>query len=123
MLNYEKFNTFLDGLLVGAYGTIILGWIGFWIHKKQEEKKVLKVANEVLKEVFPTGQPQIPEIKRAVLTLEMQKRGPIPDVPAIKWTSDALAMFLATQGLNPQALVKITKTPSNDLVFEQPVIK
>ena len=61
------------------------------------------------------------ELREVVLTKEMQERGPVPDVPAIRWTDDAIGQWLSRQSFKTWYPVHVFQHPNGNLLFSQPM--
>lgn len=124
LITTDKMLIWFHGFMVGSYVAATLIFVLRWSRKKRAEKRMFKIADEILGQIFPKGNVTPPEIKRAVLTKEMQERGPVPDVPAIKWTRDALAMFAVKQGFDINSPIDIAANmKTGDVILEQVVKK
>lgn len=123
-LKAETIRTFINGVMFGAYSAAVIIFLASWVTKRREEKRCLKVANEVLHEVFPAGSPIVPEMRRTVLTKELMERGPVPDVPAIKWNDHALFSWLKEKEFDLRVPINVSKNiQTGEVIFEQPVLK
>lgn len=60
-------------------------------------------------------------LREVQMPKEQVERGPIPDVPAIRWTDDAIGMWLSKQGFQTQYPVHIFTDPTGNLLFSQPL--
>jgi hypothetical protein len=66
-------------------------------------------------------QPKV-KLREAILTPTEQERGPVPDVPAIKWTNEAINLWLTNRGFDTEYPVQIYQDKNNrNLMFCQPL--
>jgi len=68
-----------------------------------------------------TSDAQTVPLREAVMDKAMQERGPVPDVPAIRWTDDAINVWLMRQGFKTQYPVHIFQDPNGNLMYSQPL--
>lgn len=122
--------------LTGAYiyGVHVVGRIKKAADNRQPEAAPLSSAkkeiadgliqiNNILKNALHTAVKEMnsgPQ-RTAVLTKAMQERGPIPDVPAVKWTDDAVLGWLRSNGFDiNRPIATFQDTNSGDILFKQP---
>lgn len=67
--------------------------------RKPPERSVppqIQAIEDAIQKIQKNGQ-LTPPLRQAVLSVEKQRAGPVPDVPAIKWTNNAIMRWLRTE--------------------------